>query len=56
MKSKKAMHVERIDFRINQLVFAKQKGYVHWPGIILDLHPTRNRCARVEFFGWNSQW
>lgn len=39
-----------------QKVYAKQKGYVHWPSVITDFHPVKARVAKAEFFGWNHQW
>lgn len=45
-----------MDFQLNEMVFAKQKGYVPWPGIITAFHPNKPRCVRVDFFAWNQQW
>lgn len=55
-KSKKNGKISKLDFQLNQLVFAKQKGYIHWPGVVISFHPDRSRFAKIEFFGWNSQW
>lgn len=52
----KNKQLQEIKFQLLQKVFAKQRGYVHWPAVITDFHPTKSYTAKVEFFGWNHQW
>lgn len=55
-KSRKSDQLIKIEFKILQKVFAKQRGWVHWPAVTIDFHPTKFRTAKVEYFGWNHQW
>lgn len=55
-KSKKNHALTKVEFKILDKVFAKQRGYCHWPSIIIDFHTIKPRLAKVEFFAWNHQW
>lgn len=54
--SKKGKSLVPMGFQLNEMVFAKQKGYAPWPAFITGFHPQKPRCAKVEFFAWNQQW
>lgn len=54
--SKKVNALVQMEFQLNEMVFAKQKGYVPWPAVITEFHPQKPRYAKVEFFAWNQQW
>lgn len=56
MAPKNGKALDHIDFQLNEIVFAKQKGFAPWPAIITAFHPKKPRCAKVEFFAWNQQW
>lgn len=55
-QSRKSDQLIKIEFKILQKFFAKQRGWVHWPAVIINFHPNKFRTAKVEFFGWNHQW
>lgn len=47
---------KRTDFSVDDLVFAKVKGYPHWPGIIIKVDNTTYKSVikyHIRFFGTN---
>lgn len=44
------MSLQQIKFKVGQAVFAKVKGYVSWPSIILEINKG---TAKVAFFNSN---
>ena len=43
------------EFIINEIVWAKVKGYPWWPGIIAELSNKKNDLFTINFIGHNSQ-
>ena len=43
------------DYKLNQLVWAKVKGFPWWPGTIVEISKERKDLYTINFIGDNTQ-